>query len=340
VGSARAHTVAMRRGNMLLPASRSRSLRSRARSAIVRDTIESRPSQHVGLTKAPVKPCAIVRAPDLAIRYGCSRAAGRADITERGDEEVILRGLFHETAPAQWTILAQNIAASMGYAGTVSELDVDNSTTLEAPIHYSYSYERKNYPDWPNRRITPPIPPIGLISFDDEDKPSEPVFFGAPGRELSRATVELPDGYSAELPSDVKLQTEFAGHTASYSLEKGVLSAERVLVIKASKLAVNQWDAYKEFAKAVVADEGQYIQLVRAGAVAGMATARDVPEAAAFVDRAVEALRSHDVNAARDALAQAERLNNQQSNLWMVYASLYGMQRQNDKAREALKKEI
>jgi len=265
---------------------------------------------------------------------------GHFDLSSRGDEEVVLRSLFHQTAAAQWTTLAQGIAASMGYGGTVRGLDADSPTGLDQPFHYSYNYDRKNYSDWPNRRITPPIPPFGLIPSQEADRPSEPVDFGARGQSVNRATVELPNGYSAELPGDVKLRTEFADYSASYLLDKGVLSAERVLVVKSSKLAVSQWDAYKEFAKAVVADESGYIQLVRAGAVSGAGNTRDVPEAAELVQRAWQAIQTRDVNAVRDALAQAERVNDRQSNLWWAYGALYQLEGQNDKSTDALKKEI
>jgi hypothetical protein len=55
----------------------------------------------------------------------------------------------------------------------------------------------------------------------------EPFPLGGLGKIDYRATVELPDGYSADIPNDLKLQTNFADYSASYSVSKGVLSAER-----------------------------------------------------------------------------------------------------------------
>jgi len=265
---------------------------------------------------------------------------GHFEIAARGDSELYLRSAFHRTAPAQWRELAQNIANAMGYGGTVRDLDVDNPANLGSPFRYSYNYERKTFSDWPNRRITPPIPPITLLSTEDKDKPKDSIFFGTPGRITYRASIQLPDGYSVEIPANINLQSDLADYRASYSVGQNTLSAERVLTIKASKLGVAQWDQYCKFAKGVAADEGQFIQLVHSDSGATGRVVRDVPEAAEFVRKAIQAMQSRDYNAARDALAQAERINPEQSSLWMSRAYLYGMQLQNDKALEALKKEI
>jgi tetratricopeptide (TPR) repeat protein len=265
---------------------------------------------------------------------------GHFDFTSRGDDEVLLRASFHSVPPAQWNELAQNMAAMMGYGGTVSSLDVDDPTSLDKAFHFSYDYERKGYSDWENRRITPPLPPFGLLPYGDDDRPLEAKAFGAPGKYRYRATVVVPEGYSVEIPSDIRTETSLADYSASYSVEKGVLAAERVFTVRVPKLAPEKWEEYVKFAKTVVGDESHFIQLVRAEAGATVAVARDVPEAAELVGRASSALQNHDFNTARDALAQAERLNPQQSNLWMLRALLYGMDNNNDKAIEALKKEI
>jgi transglutaminase-like putative cysteine protease/tetratricopeptide (TPR) repeat protein len=282
---------------------------------------------------------------DMSLRVESKLAAdgsltGHFDISARGDAEIAFRSMFHATPPAQWSTLAQNLAASMGFGGTVSGLDVDSPTALERPFHYSYDYERKNYPDWENRRLLPPLPPLGLLPFQDREKPSESTFFGAPGKYTHRATVELPAGYSAEVPGETKLQTKFADYSASYSVDKGVLLAERVLVVKISKLAPEQWDEFRTLAKAVAADATQFIPLVRADAASETHVVRDVPEAAALVRKAAQAIQTRDLSAARDALASAERLNAGQIHLGSIQALLYELQNQNEKAIEALKKEI
>lgn len=262
----------------------------------------------------------------------------RFDISARGDGEVIMKSIFHATAPAQWTQLAQNMARAMGYAGTVSSVAVDNPANTEAPFHYAFSYERKTYSDWENQRITPPIPPLGIESSAELEPPREPLFLGALGRVNYRATVQLPEGFSVAIPSDVKLQTGFADYSASYSADHGVLSAERVFIRKKAKLPVSDWEEFRKFVKAVTADEGHFIQLVRANP--RNPVTRDDQEAGRLIRAASEAIQKRQINTGRDLLSQAEQLNPQQSGLWEMYAYFYAMQNQIEPAIEALQKEI
>ena len=219
---------------------------------------------------------------------------GRFEMVTRGDSEVFLRSAFHSAAPAQWRELAQNIAKALGYGGTVSGLDVDNPANLDAPFRFSYNYERKNYADWPERRITPPVPPVLLYSTEDKDKPKDSVYFGAPGKITYRASIQLPEGYSMEIPANVNLRSDLADYKATYSAGQDKLSAERVLTIKASKLTAAQWDQYCKFAKGVLADEDQFIQLVHSESRIISSVVRDDPEAAEFVRKAAQAIDSRD----------------------------------------------
>jgi hypothetical protein len=162
---------------------------------------------------------------------------GHFELSARGDTEVVLRELFHSTGPVQWTPLVQKIAAAMGYGGAVKEVEVENPTNLDPPFHYSCNYDRKEYADWPHRRISAPLPPMTLLATDEKFKPKEPVYFGALGKVTYRGSIELPEGYSAEVPGNVRLQSEMADYSATYSLEGRTLSVERALTVKSSKLS-------------------------------------------------------------------------------------------------------
>lgn len=260
------------------------------------------------------------------------------DISARGDDEVILKSVFHATAPAQWRELAQNMARAMGYEGTVTGVAVDNPANTEAPFHYTYAYQRKTFSDWENRRISPPIPPLGIEPSAESETVTEPFFLGALGKSVYRATVQLPEGYSAEIPNDLKLQTNFADYNASYSVNQGLLSAERTLTRKKSKVAVGEWEEYRKFVKAVTADENQFIQLVRSSG--RVVVTRASEEAGHLIQAASQAIQDKQINQARDLLAQAGKLNPKQSGLWAMYGYFYAMQGQTERAIEAMRKEI
>jgi transglutaminase-like putative cysteine protease/tetratricopeptide (TPR) repeat protein len=265
---------------------------------------------------------------------------GHFDLTSRGDSGLVLKSVFHLTPPAKWTEIAQNISFALGYAGTISNLDVDNPADTSAPFHYSYDYDRKSYSDWENRRFTPPVPPIALPHSGDQEKPDEPVYLGAAGQSVYSAKMELPAGYSVEIPNDTNEQTDFAEYHAVYSVKDRVFTAERRLVLKGTKVTAGQWSAYQDFVKTVNGDQGRFIQLVHGEAGSSDRIVRDDPEAANLVLKAIQALQNRDLNTARDALAQAERLNPEQANLWAAYSDVYRAENRKEETIGALQKEI
>ena len=257
---------------------------------------------------------------------------GHFDVTFRGDMEVLIRAAFHQTPPSGWLELAQRLAYSHGYAGTVSNLDLDNLEDADKPFHYSYDYLRKDYPDWANHRVSPPIP-FALPSPGDE-KPVEPLFLGAPGEMVLRATVRLPEGYSGQAPPGANMQTGFAEYTSTYSVDNGVLSGEKRFLRKKSKVPLSDWAEYVKLTEAIATDEAQVAQLSNGTGVEDNAEAREL------VRKGFVALQNQGPEEAKDDFDKAERLNPKQAWLWRGYAMLDLADQQKDKAVEDLKKEI
>lgn len=268
---------------------------------------------------------------------GDGNLTGHFDFSVRGDDEVILKSLFHATPVAQWTQLAQLILAGMGFGGTASAVSVDNPTNTEAPFHYSYDYQRKPFSDWENLRFTAPLPPIALVS-QGEEKPSEPVFSGALGQARLSATMELPEGYSATISADSKLDSQFASYSATYSVDKGVFSVRRTLVRKQAMIAPDDWAAFYKFMKSVHDEESRFIQLTRASGT--VQVTGDSDAAKTLLEKASQLERNREYDAAQQVLKEAERINPSQTNLWASYGYLYGLQNQSDKAMAAFRKEI
>jgi tetratricopeptide (TPR) repeat protein len=270
---------------------------------------------------------------------------GHFDITARGERELFLRTAFHAAAPARWQEVAQGFAqgfaAGMGFAGEVHGLDVDDPGDLNAPFHCSYDYQQKIYGDWPNRKIPVPLPPVTLVSTDEKQKPTDSRPFLAPGKISYHASLQLPEGYSIEIPPYVSLQSEVADYVVTYSVDKGTLSVERSLTVKAPKVTAEQWDAYCKFASAVEEDADRLLRLVHYDT--GVATATvtgDVPEATDLMQKAAVAVSRRDYNTTRDLLNQVEQLNPKQTGLWAGRGYLYGLQGQIGAAIDCFKKEI
>ncbi len=80
----------------------------------------------------------------------------KVEDTTRGDGEVALRSAFRRMPQSQWKDLVQQISYALGYAGTVSDVSASPPEEIAEPFHFSYSYNRKDYPDWSNRQFTVP----------------------------------------------------------------------------------------------------------------------------------------------------------------------------------------
>jgi hypothetical protein len=170
---------------------------------------------------------------------GAGTFTAHIDVSLRGDVALTLKTSFRQTPPAKWLELAQIISYSSGFVGAVSNLDVQDLDNTEKPLHFSYDYVRKDYPDWANLQVAAPLPPILFPYGDNGEAPSEPIELGMPGELVYRASVRLPAGYSGKVPENATSDAEFAAYNAAYSFVSGVISAERRVVFKQPRVPVS-----------------------------------------------------------------------------------------------------
>jgi uncharacterized protein HemY len=186
----------------------------------------------------------------------------KVERTDRGDTEVILRSAFRKLGESDWKELMQRISYGSGYAGTVSEVQVSSPEAIAEPLHISYSYNRKEYPDWTNHHITPlPAPYFMPQVQEDDSQPKQPVWMGSSIEVISEATMEMPKGYLPKVPAAVDLKYDFAEYHSSYSQANGVLTVHRRLLTKVREISLAQLDDYKIFYKKMDEDAGQYVEM-------------------------------------------------------------------------------
>jgi tetratricopeptide (TPR) repeat protein len=140
----------------------------------------------------------------------------------------------------------------------VSDVSASTPEATGEPFHFSYSYNRKDYPDWSNRQFTVSGLPFYMTPVRDDAK--YPIWLGSPLETVSDSKVELPKGYKPQLPSNVDLKYDFAEYHASYSQDQGVLIAKRRLLIKLHEVPVAEFDDYRSFLKNLGNDLNQYVQ--------------------------------------------------------------------------------
>jgi len=264
---------------------------------------------------------------------------GHIDMELRGDTETTFREVFHGTSRSQWPEMAQNISQRMGFAGTVTNLDVSLPEQTDKPFHYAYDYNRKEYADWPNRRILPLAMPVSLSVIPEDEVPTEPINLGSPRVETHHSVIELPSTYTAVLPRSVKYTTPFAVYQADYKLDGNKLVTDRKLEIVERELPIEKTSEYRKFTKNVTDDEGQFIQLAAPGSVS-VDTSAGNPEAAQYLQAAYVDITRHDFKAAHSDLHSAEQLNPKERGLWAETAYLDIAENRMDDSVTDFRKEI
>jgi len=181
-------------------------------------------------------------------------------LEERGDSEVALRLAYRATPQNKWQELTQRIVASMGFAGTVSDVDVVQPEDTSKPFAFSFSYHRTDFPDWKNHRITLPAPPFFFRDLTEEQKLSkDPLPLGALQDVTYETTVKFPKGYTPVLPAGPDRKYDFAEFAGAYSYTGGVLHGTLHLKTLLHEVPGNERSDFSDMAKAIDEAERRYI---------------------------------------------------------------------------------
>jgi tetratricopeptide (TPR) repeat protein/transglutaminase-like putative cysteine protease len=263
----------------------------------------------------------------------------KMQITLRGDDELPYRLVMRQGGQARWKDVMQQISSNMGFGGTVNDVTATSPEATDAPFQIGYAYDRKEYSDWAERRISPPFPAVLLPNVpDDKDKETKPLKLGTPEEVLFAATVKLPPGSAPSVPATVDLHESFADYHAEYSFANGTMHFERRLVTKIPEVPVEQIEAYRKFRKTLADDVNALIALGNeapspAPAPAPVATpaatpvvatgSSGSPESRALIVQAESALRRRDLPAAQDAYQRAVDADPQFAAAWYFLGRLH-----------------
>lgn len=271
---------------------------------------------------------------------------------EGQDAEVLLRKGFRSTPQQQWKDLVQQVSYASGFSGEVSDVVASQPEKTDEPWHVSYNYKRKDYPDWTNHQISPPLPPIAFPVFkDDDSKPTVPIWLGVASEIDLRSQVELPKGYTPVLPTGVNLKEDFAEYRATYGIKDGKLTTERRLITKLPEIPVGEYERYKKFNKAIEDDHSAYVETSFSTAPLrpGWATLRAnilslppcaVPEAQKAEKEAQEVGQKGDMPGALASIKHALELDPKCTRDWVMVGSSQIAKHNPEDALESFRKAV
>jgi len=278
---------------------------------------------------------------------------GKVERTVQGnDNELLLRSAFRNVPMPQWKNLIQQISLASGFAGETTDVSAESPEKVDEPFRFNYAYTRKDYPDWSNRRISPPVPPIVLPQLeDDAKKPSSPIWLGASTETRLESRLELPKGYTPELPGNIDLSEDFAEYHASNEFKDGVLTTERRFIVKLQEVTPEKYETYKKFSKAVSNDHEQFIALMSGVSTTASIMASyqtlvqslpysDSPEASRAYDEARSGFQRLDIKGGIASLERAVEVDPKFVRAWLMLGELYTFSLQIDQSLEAYRKAV
>ena len=267
----------------------------------------------------------------------------RLTLTLRGDDELLLRTVLRQVPPSRYDEAVQKLVATMGYAGTTSHAEVSRPEDTTGPLVISFDYHREKSGDWDNLRILAQVEPDGLPLPNEKEPPTSPLQLGAPRVVLSRAEMQIPDGWHVEPPDSVHEKSRWATCDTTYRVEKNTLYTERKLTILAEKVPANEWKAYKKWSDAVSLDDSVFIQLRRANGLSMPESAEKKDKPATLDEMVKEAsddARKMNITRARELLDDVKAKNANQKGLWGGYGDVAQAEGKANEAVEDYKKEL
>jgi hypothetical protein len=185
---------------------------------------------------------------------------GRIDQSTDGDVGMVFRSGFRQVPQSQWKELLQRIAQAQNCGGEVSNPQVSDVEQIAKPFEFSFDYTREKYYQWDDHVtshwISPPLPQMGgeLPPGVKEKKPADDPDLGSTGETAYHATMELPTGWSMVPPQSSDLKEDWLEYHAKYSFKNGIFTADRVLLVKKTKVPIEQWEKYLAFRRGVFED--------------------------------------------------------------------------------------
>ena len=267
---------------------------------------------------------------------------GKIERSVSGDDsEILLRTAFRRTPLPQWKDLVQQISYASGFQGDVSEVTASSPEKTEEPFHWSYSYTRKDFPQWSEKRVAAALPP--MLAAAPDEKPDHPLFLGAIGEYHYESKIEVPKGYSAQLPASIDRKEDFAEYHSTSTMKDGVLQTERRLLIKTQEVPTQKYEAYRSFAKTIADDYESTVGLIQTHLTAATYQEAiwtlpdsDNTEAAAAYEKAREEFEQKDSEAEVQSLRHAVELDPKFTRAWLWMAEIYVYRHESQQALDAL----
>ena len=187
----------------------------------------------------------------------------------RGDNELLLRVAFHQTAKEKWKDVAQLLALSDGFRGKVTSVTASDPLATKDPFTVEYEIEQPKFVDWSKKPVRIPalLPQVSLPDPPAKPAPgapAAPIELGTPLDVETHATLRLPSGTTARVPTGASVERDYATFASKYSANGLTLTASRHVNFLLREVPAARIADYNAFLHAVQSDQTQDFTLERA----------------------------------------------------------------------------
>lgn len=205
---------------------------------------------------------------DATLAVG-GQLSAKVRYTLRGDNELVLRIAFHQTAKEKWKEVAQLLSITDGFRGQVTGVNASDPYATKEPFAVEYELEQPKFVDWSKKPVRIPalLPQLGL-----PDPPSgsatAPIELGTPLEVETKMTLHLPPGTTTSAPAGTSVERDYATYASQYSVNGPTLSATRRIKFVLREVPAARAADYNTFLRAVRSDEAQDFTLEPPGNLA------------------------------------------------------------------------
>jgi len=188
----------------------------------------------------------------------------------RGDNELLLRVAFRQTAKEKWKDLAQLLSISDGFRGKVDSVSASDPAVTREPFAVDYQITMPKFVDWSKKPVRIPalLPQVGLPDAPakmDSTAATSAIDLGTPLDVETRAALHLPAGTTAHTPTGTSVERDYATFSSKYSARETTVTASRHVIFLLRTVPAERVADYKAFMHAVQNDEAQDFILERPG---------------------------------------------------------------------------
>jgi hypothetical protein len=210
-----------------------------------------------------------------AVLVADGKLSAKVHYSLRGDNELLLRVAFHQTAKEKWRDLAQLLSISDGFRGQVTNVNASDPSNTRQPFSVDYEIVMPNFVDWSKKPVRIPalLPQLGLPDASANavaGAAASAIDLGTPLDVDTRATLQLPAGTTAHVPTGTSVERDYATFTSKYTMQgpdsarNVTLTASRHVHFLLREVPASRVMDYKAFVHAVQNDEAQDFTLERA----------------------------------------------------------------------------